>query len=321
MSNRNIKPLESSSFLINEKLINRGVTFNYKKKEDAIAFIENNNNYFRITSYRKNFQKFTDSENHGKFIDLDFSYLQELSTLDMHFRYLVIRMCLDIEHSIKLYLLNVIEKDQINEYQLVEDYIKNNPIVNKKLCSLHSNRYTLDLLNKYFTFTGGHGQKKLVAYDNCPPWVLFELLTFGDLVYFYKFYHDNYNELKIDPSVLNLVRSLRNACAHNNCTLMDIVNNTSSTSFFLSTEVSKIKEISKSLRNKRLSNRTVLEFVAVLFVYKEFVGETIKKHRVEEIDHFLNERAIHNKEYFKNNPALISVYKFISKIVKEWYFS
>ena len=41
----------------------------------------------------------------GKYVNLDFAYLVELSTLDMYFRRLIVGMCLDIEHVLKTRLM------------------------------------------------------------------------------------------------------------------------------------------------------------------------------------------------------------------------
>lgn len=95
------KPFMSPEELV-EKLLNKGVTFNYDYTQArAIEYLKKNNNYYKLSSYRKNFTKGDD----GKYIDLDFSCLVDLGIIDMLFRYQVMRMALDIEHFEKVKLL------------------------------------------------------------------------------------------------------------------------------------------------------------------------------------------------------------------------
>ncbi|MFC3920224.1 Abi family protein [Streptococcus lactarius] len=49
-----------------------------------------------------------------------------------------------------------------------------------------------------------------------------ELLSFGSIINFYLDYYTRKNSPHIQSQILNLVRSLRNAAAHNNCILYDL---------------------------------------------------------------------------------------------------
>ena len=92
MSNKIDKPKQAAPRLI-EKMKSKGVTFKYSTEEKAAEYLTDKNNYLRTAAYRKNYQKYNNGSNIGKYIDLDFSYLQELSTIDMHFRFLF-QICL-----------------------------------------------------------------------------------------------------------------------------------------------------------------------------------------------------------------------------------
>lgn len=89
----NFKPMMTSQELIDKMKNEKGIKFEYMSEEDAIIFLSERNNYFRIASYRKNYDKHISGVNIGKYIDLDFAYLSELATIDMHLRLLVIKMC------------------------------------------------------------------------------------------------------------------------------------------------------------------------------------------------------------------------------------
>ena len=89
----------------------KGITFNIISESDAKVFLQENNYYMKLASYRENYSKYSVGKKAGQYINLDFAYLKELSTFDMHLRYLIIQMCLDLEHALKVSLLTHVEKN------------------------------------------------------------------------------------------------------------------------------------------------------------------------------------------------------------------
>ena len=53
---------------------------------------------------------------------MDFQYLRELSTIDMHLRFLIIKMCLDIEHYLKIDLLAKAESVNDDGYESIDKF-------------------------------------------------------------------------------------------------------------------------------------------------------------------------------------------------------
>ena len=92
----------TSESLVAKMRDEKGITFKYVTEEKAEAYLTDINNYLRTAAYRQNYSKYTRGVNTGKYINLDFTYLQEMSTVDMHFRFLINRMCLDNHHSLEL---------------------------------------------------------------------------------------------------------------------------------------------------------------------------------------------------------------------------
>lgn len=82
-----------------EHMKKQGILFDIVSEEEAISFLENNNYYFKIKAYKKAYYK---DKNIGKYIDLDFAYLKELSTVDALFRKIIVKITLDIEHFLKV---------------------------------------------------------------------------------------------------------------------------------------------------------------------------------------------------------------------------
>lgn len=91
-------------------------------------YLSKNNNYFKLSSFRKNYDKYTDGVNKGKYINLDFAYLIELARIDVEVRHILLKMCLDIEHFIKVSLITAVEANLggpygEDGYKIVTDFI------------------------------------------------------------------------------------------------------------------------------------------------------------------------------------------------------
>ena len=74
-----MKLLKTSDELISHMKI-KGIKFDIVK-EEAKIFLQNNNYYMKLASYRANYDN---RKSNGEYINLDFAYLRELSTIDMH---------------------------------------------------------------------------------------------------------------------------------------------------------------------------------------------------------------------------------------------
>ena len=74
---------------------NKGITFNECTEKDAYHMLTQINYYFKLAFYRTNFVKDT---NH-KYVNLDFTYLTDLASIDMQLRDYLMDLSLDIEHT------------------------------------------------------------------------------------------------------------------------------------------------------------------------------------------------------------------------------
>ena len=310
------KPKKSMNQLVSEMKESRGIKFNYYNENDAVDYLTNVNNYLRTAAYRKNYLKYNKGTHSGEYINLDFAYLVELSIIDMHYRFLVQKMCSDIEHSICVQLISDIEKDlECNGYDIVKQFLDENQKELKKIVATINSPHTGDLLKKYFTVRLNDNNKhEIENYEECPVWVLMELLSFGSIINFYLYYYESRDKPHIKRSLLNLVRSLRNAAAHNNCIIYDLNKKTSSPPSDISQYVSKIDTISKDGRKKSLTSRVILEFVTLMYIYDKCVHGKVKKHRLRELNELINNRMTLKKDYFRTNELLCSSYNFVKQV-------
>lgn len=314
------KPKMSSSELI-EKMKSKGITFNLMGEEEASAYLKEHNNYFRIASYRKNYDKRLLGNKTGEYIGLDFAYLSELATIDMHLRFLVIKMCLDIEHSLKVTMLSDIAENNDDEdgYNIVKSFLEKNQFVLKDIFSKRYAAYVSGIIKDSFTFDCHTSNNKNTILDDidihCPVWAFMEIIGFGEFIKFYDYYYGYYQQKRNYINVLNLVKSLRNACAHNNCIIHDLRKGSCKYSHEISDFVSGICTISKSERKDKLTIRPLLEITALIYVYENTVFEPVKHHRYNELKSLVNERMVKHADYFRDQQIISSSYNFIKKVV------
>ena len=270
----NLKPKKTVEEIVDKMKKDKGITFNYMSRLKAIEFLSSTNNYLRTASYRKNYQKYTNGSNKGKYIGLDFAYLVELSVIDRHYRFMVQKMCSDIEHSICVQLIKDIEDNEDKDgYDIAKEFLDNHKNEDKKIASMMAALHSSDLISKYFTVSCNKtGYHSITNYDDCPIWVLLELLSFGSIINLYAEYYQSQTEPYIPIKILNLVRSLRNSAAHNNCLLFNLNSNTTISPQEITLFIKELGGFTTSQRQKRLSSRVVLEFVALIYVYDKVVN-------------------------------------------------
>lgn len=283
-----------------------GISFDIVSELNAIDFLQNNNYYFKLKSYAKNYRKRTAEPNVGKYDGVDFAYLQELSTIDSILRKHVLEMILDIEHYLKAHLLADISKnDNEDGYEIVREFLRENPSCEPVPHGARA--YTTSLRKKYK--------------DDLPAWVYVELVPFGGFIDFYKYYyeHRNVKDTFNVSSLLSSVRFLRNAAAHNNCLIYNLQSGNFRTvepTEELFALVSKNKAISKKMRHNKLRHPFLHDLTATLYVYDACVNsKSARSYGLGKLSDLLSGRFVLHKEYFKNNDAITSSYIFVKKVV------
>ena len=189
------KKLLSIDDLIHHMKVEKGIRFDIVSEEDAKHFLCEHNYYFKLAAYRGNYPKYPFGQKAGQYIDLDFAYLQELSVLDMYLRYIVLDMCLDIEHAVKVALIHDIEDNPSEDgYNIVKIFTQQSNSLTKVKCYIKTS-YAKNIIQKY--------------YKNCPIWVLCEVISFGDLCKLCNFYNHLYsNRLPFKPTLLPLTATV-----------------------------------------------------------------------------------------------------------------
>lgn len=322
MNNRIEKPKQSTEALIYKLRDQKGVAFRLINEEEARQYIAEKNNYLRAASYRKNYEKHQSGKNKGKYIDLDFAYLVELARIDMGLRECLLPMCIDIEHALKVTIISNVENNPLEDgYSIVERFLKDNPDILHNIAGKAESIFTGDLIQKYFNLCyvfdkeNGTIRTEIQAVD-CPIWVLVEILAFKDFMRLLDFYNGKYpGRIAYQRKLLNTVRSLRNACAHNNCIMLSMRPGSTQPNSAVSRYIAQIPAIGKEERKNKLASRPLYEIACLLIVYDQVVSEHVKEAGLSRLKSYIHGRMYEHIDYFQGNQVISTAFGFLQKVV------
>ena len=319
-----LKPMLKISEMV-PYLKEKNIKFDIFSEEKAEKYLRDNNNYYNVTAYKHNFERyFIDGEFVDKYIDLDFAFLKDMSIIDHRLRLVLFKMIIDIEHYLKIRILNLIENiDTEDGYRIVNMYLErdfNDEKFPRKLHSSIFKKVGSEYYNKIFSKYDIDKDKKL---ENIPVWEFLEIITFGELVNFYEFFAKEYDLKKESRNVFILreVGKLRNAVAHNSCVLCDLdkKDNQFAPDYKILEFLNKCG-INKNTRDNKLSNSRIRQITYTLYMFNEIVtSDGVKNNVNEDVNNLFFDRIIHHKEYYNNNELLKSIYSYFEKIIKTNY--
>lgn len=285
-----------------------GILFHLCTEDQAIEFLSKHNYFFKVKSFAKNYNK--DSQT-GKYVDLDFAYLQELSILDALLRKQILSIALDVEHFLKVGLIaDLSQNDSEDGYALMHHLFTNYPNLQQELLAKSKNSYCNDLVTKMDS-------------EGYAVWNAIEVLSFGQFISLYKLYSDENNGW--NRKICNLLipaKGIRNAAAHNNCILNSLqrpysASRTATITNQIDSFVSRIPELKKSKSRKtKLANPVIHDFVALLYLFdKVCTSPSTKAYTYGNLYSLFSERFLRHADYFTSNASIVSSYEFVRKIV------
>ena len=224
-------------------------------------------------------------------MNLDFSYLQELSTLDMHLRKLILSMALDIEHALKTKILFDLSNNADEDgYSIVQKYLDTDYTRRKDLYDKIGNSAASDLI-----------RKRKEADDSYAMWEIVEVLSFGKFIDLYQLYYSIYKSPEDYSSFLWSVKFLRNAAAHNNCLL-----NSLKAPYHIT--IHKTKEIQTELAK--------IKTISQVYAYVRLIkSKGMKQKGISELNELFTNRMSRHKIYFEKNDTIMESYRFVSKTI------
>ena len=305
----------------------KGIQFTITTEEDAKKHLCAHNNYFKLTSYRKNYTKRSSGPKEGQYEQLEFAYLRELARIDTEIRHILLDMALDIEHFLKVALIKAVEDhkgvDEEDGYKVVTDFLmdEGNDSLSERAANVSrraggfSRKVSQNRKNPY---CGG-----LTARYNqeMPVWAFVELISFGDLKELVEYYASRTDwDVPVDLQSLDRVRQIRNACAHGNGIINDLRSDDKPTGKsdaprYITEYVHKAG-IGKKSYLRKLSNPRISQIVHLLYVYDKMVtSEHTRNMRMTQLRDLVNNRCVQNREYFSTNLLLTSTHQFFVKLI------
>ena len=283
-----------------------GITFNLKSEEEAAVFLAKHNYFFRLKQYAD----FGEKTKSGKFTNVDFGQMVELSTVDMFLRKLILKMTLDFEHYLKVKIINDSQENPSDDgYTVVENFLETHNRVRHLIENLNNSSYFYNrqVFDKYKEKTS--------------VWSIVEMLGFSDFIDFYAHYYQYFHQKCEYTPHFDSVRRLRNAAAHNTC----MISNLKPQSWFKSDIEINFEllganlEVGNGVISSCLKVPVLNDFAVMLSNYVKLISSPkIKEKTLEEMQEFFNGRMILHKDYFENVNEIKNAYHF-AKDVLDYY--
>lgn len=309
-----------------EKLTEKGITFAKKySKEDAKSYLAQNNNYYKLTSYRKNFKK----DANGKYLNLDFEDLVNLAIVDMLFRYHIIRMTLDIEHFEKVRLLNFLKLKNDDGYFIVESFRAYLETISPDKVNDLDNEIKRNGNSIYC----GDIIKHIQSGQKMPVWAFVEVIPFGRFRDFFEYCANKYCDRTLIDEAYRLrnVKSIRNAAGHSNCILNDLrlsKDTAGNNSYDLNRRVlNKFKLLysdtyksHNSSEPEFIQNRRIKEIIVLFYTHSRILpSDSMKRHYKEELTAFTKQIEFYIYDLRQSNELIDNACSIVEKLINNWY--
>lgn len=282
------------------KLKELGILFNFKNEKEAKEILAKRNYFFKLAFFRKNFIK-----NKDVGYNCEFHALSELAIIDMRLRYILIQMCLDIEHSIKCLILDDIVNDPFEDgYTIMTEFF-------------NTNDGDIERVFENYKYWDKIEEKRKIKsnfekyYESPPVWVCLEIMTFGQLSAFTEFYYKKKEKKSFELIALSikLIKNIRNKCAHSEPILTKLKASNNSAPLVIQEQLAHTY-----ITNKQFHIKTFIDLSALFVCHKEYCSSGIVKARYNLLKE-LKSRYNLSIKFFEPSIVLTRVLKGLDKLV------
>lgn len=291
------KQMKSSSELI-KHMKEKNIGFNISSEDQAKTMLTKVNYYYKLSSYRSNFPK----DVNGKYINLEFAYLTDLASIDMQLRDYLMDLSLDIEHAIKVVLLDLIANDPSEDgYTIVDNFKSQHATQYEQTISYwRSNKYLHDFYLK--------------RHEDVAVWVLMETMTFGTLSMFVDFYFDRVGTTRVRKikNYLRFSKNIRNACAHSNPLLVNLFSDRE----FLRWPSAPVTTAATHMGITRsyLQDLKINDLVSLFYLHSFLQSKKMSEHRCRQGRRLIN-RFNRHADWYADNTQLNTFFKILNILI------
>jgi len=318
-----------------EYLEAKGIVFSIMEQSAAKQYLVENSYYYKVTAYRLNFSK----NDKGLYYNLDFAHLTDLATIDMHLRYLVLKLALDIEHSLKSTLVNFITEDSKEDgYEIIEEF---NNFKKEKVKKYNNNVLPDDYIHIKDKIIKEVRRPRDYNYDfyikaqeKTSIWKLIEMMSLGQLIEFIDFYVSNKRHkstrLKIANQFLGYAKNVRDSAAHSRPLLLNVTeinqlqgSNRSHKTNQPQAEIElkdyvKKNGLDKRLVSRRLTNFKIIDLSSLIFLHDSYItSKYMRKSRKQEMFK-VYKRALYRRKNYTNIEEFDEVLDLFYGIIKKY---
>lgn len=223
---RNLKPMLTPEEQV-QLLQAKGVAFERCDETRAIEVLSSRDTFLHVAAFRKMFQRHTDGDNAGKYVNLDFADLLDMDELDAEVRRCFLLASQDVERIVKTRLIERISLTAGEDgYGILADFMQS-----------QVKGYRVSIERNLKGRIGKHGSVDeytgaLIAHysEAMPIWVFLEVVPFGTLLAFYLFCASRWDDraMRMRHSMLTEVKAVRNCCSHGTCLINGLAEGKSS---------------------------------------------------------------------------------------------